>query len=134
MSRRLLQIINGAVALATVGLGTVQVFFGVRSPLYAAVNLPQSPILDSNLRFFGGMSLGLGLILLWLLSSIERRTLLFRAVWLCAFLGGVGRLISWPVVGSPSELLMGFTLLEVVGAPLLVYWQHRVAVSAVEAG
>lgn len=134
MSRRLLQIINGMVGLVTVGLGTVQVFFGVRSPLYAAANLPQFPILDSNLRFFGGMGLGLGLVLLWLLPSIERRTLLFRAVWLCAFLGGVGRLISWPVVGSPSEFLIGFTVLEVVGAPLLVYWQHRVAVSAVGAG
>lgn len=134
MSRLLLQIINGIVGLATVGLGTVQVLFGVGSPLYAAANLPQFPILDSNLRFFGGMGLGLGVVLLWLLPSIERRTLLFRVVWLCAFSGGVGRLISWPVVGSPSELLIGFTILEVVGAPLLVYWQYRLAVSAVTAG
>jgi hypothetical protein len=133
MSRRLLQIINGLVGALTVGLGTVQVSFGVRSPLYEPADLPPFPILDSNLRFFGGMGLGLGLILLWLLPSIERRTHLFRAVWLCAFLGGVGRLISWPIVGSPSGLLIGFTILEVLGAPLLVCWQHRVAVSAAAA-
>ena len=131
MSRRLLQIVNGIVGLVTVGLGTVQVIFGVRSPLYAAASLPDFPILDSNLRFFGGMGLGLGLVLLWILPSIERRSVLFRALWLCAFVGGVGRLISWQVVGSPSKLLIAFTLLEVVGAPLLVYWQHRVAVSSI---
>lgn len=66
MSRRLLQIINGVVGLVTVGLGTVQMFFGVSSPLYAPAN--------------------------------------------------------------------GFTILEVIGAPLLVYWQHQVAVSAAGTG
>ena len=130
MSRRLLQIVNGIVGLVTVGLSTIQVIFGVRSPLYAAASLPDFPILDSNLRFFGGLGLGLGLVLLWILPSIERRSLLFRALWLCAFLGGVGRLISWQLVGSPSDLLIVFTVLEVVGAPLLVYWQHRVAESS----
>jgi hypothetical protein len=133
MSRRLLQIINALVGLATVALGTTQLVFGVRSPLYAAADLPPFPILDSNLRFFGGLGLGLGLVLLFLLRSIERRTLLFRTVWFCAFLGGVGRLVSWQVVGSPSDLLVGLTVLEVVGAPLLVFWQHRVAVPVVGA-
>ena len=130
MSRRILQVVNGAIGLATVGLGSVQVFFGVGSPMYSAAALPLFPILDSNLRFFGGIGLGLGLTLLWLLPSIERRTTLFRAVWMCAFLGGLGRLVSWPIAGSPSDLLIAFTVLEVIGAPALVYWQSRVAVSA----
>lgn len=134
MSRRPLQIVNGLVGLATVGLGAIQVLFGISSPLYAGASIPSLPILDSNLRFFGGLALGLGLVLLWLLPSIERQGALFRAVWICAFLGGVGRLISWPAVGSPSELLLGFTVLEVLGAPALIYWQHRVAASALAAG
>jgi hypothetical protein len=129
MSRRALQIVNGLIGLATVGLGTLQLVFGVNSPRYAAANLPEFPILDSNLRFFGGMSLGLGLVLLWILPSIERQNALFRAVWICALLGGIGRLISVAAVGSPSHLLVGFTLLEVIGAPVLIYWQHQVAIS-----
>lgn len=129
-SRLGLQVVNGVVGLMTVGLGSVQLAFGVGSPLYAAANLPAFPILDSNLRFFGGLGLGLGLILLWILPSIERQTALFRGVWLCAFLGGIGRLISVAAVGSPSDLLVGFTVLEVIGAPLLVYWQGRVARSS----
>lgn len=129
MSRRALQVVNGLLGLATAGLGTTQLAFGVSSPLYAAAHLPHFPILDSNLRFFGGMGLGLGLILLWILPSIERQTALFRGVWVCALLGGLGRLVSVAAVGSPSPLLLGFTLLEVIGAPLLVYWQHRVALA-----
>lgn len=134
MSRLLLQIFNVVAGLATSGLGIMQMIYGVQSPLYAAIGIPQNPILDSNLRFFGGMSLGIGLVLLWLIPTIERQTLLFRAVWLCAFIGGAGRLISWQVIGSPSVMLIGFSLLEVAGAPLLVYWQHRVAKSVVGPG
>ncbi len=129
MSRLALQIVNGVVGLLTVGLGSVQVAFGVNSPLYAPANLPAFPILDSNLRFFGGMGLGLGLILLWIIPSIETHALVFRVVWLCAFLGGIGRLISVPVVGSPSSLLVSFTVLEVIGAPILIYWQYRISLA-----
>jgi hypothetical protein len=75
------------------------------------------------------MGLGLGLALLWMLPSIERQTALFRAVWICALLGGIGRLISVAAVGSPSHLLVAFTLVEVIGAPVLIYWQHRLATS-----
>lgn len=123
---------TGLVGLATVGLGILQVGFGVHSPLYASANLPDFPILDSNLRFFGGMGFGLGLFLLWIIPSLERQAVLFRAVWLCAFLGGVGRLISLAAVGSPSSLLIGFTVIEVIGAPGFIYWQHRLAQSSNE--
>ena len=132
MSKLLLQIINGLIGLLVVVLGTVQVVFGVNSPLYAEANLPAFPILDSNLRFFGGMGLGLGLILLWITPRIEHHRVLFIAVWLCAWIGGVGRLISWPIVGAPSTMLISFTILEVIGAPLLIYWQGKIAGSQID--
>ncbi|NIP92511.1 MAG: DUF4345 domain-containing protein, partial [Akkermansiaceae bacterium] len=74
-----------------------------------------------------------GLILLWILPTIERRTELFQAVWLCAFMGGVGRALSMVMVGSPPAPLVVFTVLEVAGAPVFVFWQKRVA-AAPEAG
>lgn len=127
MSRKLLQVANALVGVATVVLGATQLAFGSDSPLYAAMDLPAGALLDSNLRFFGGLGLGLGLILLWILPTIERRTELFQAVWLCAFLGGVGRALSMVMLGSPPAPLVVFTVLEVAGAPVFVFWQKRVA-------
>jgi len=130
MSRRALQLVNGLVALATLVLGSMQLALGVESPLYAHAGLPALPILDSNLRFFGGMGLALALAMLWALPSIERHATIVRIFWLCAVVGGVGRLVSAALVGSPSGLLVGVTILEVIGAPLIVHWHQRVAMAA----
>jgi outer membrane scaffolding protein for murein synthesis (MipA/OmpV family) len=94
--------------------------------------LPRSPLLDSNLRFFAGVWLGLGITMLWLVPSIERQGTLFRAIWGAIFLGGVGRLLSLASLGAPPASFIGFTILEIVGAPAFVYWQHRLARSEVK--
>ena len=95
--------------------------------MYSTLNLPQAPILDSNLRFFGGMGLGLGFGLLWVVPSIERRTTAFCLIWLCALLGGLGRVYSMMIVGLPAIPLIIFTLIEVPLVPAMIVWQHRVA-------
>ena len=126
MSRRLLQAATALVGIATVGLGTVQLLRGAASPMYAHLALPADPTLDSNLRFFGGLGLGLGIVLLLLVPRIERHGPVFAAVWLCTLVGGVGRLLSWALVGAPPIHLAAFTWIEVLGAPLFVLWQRSV--------
>lgn len=42
------------------------------------------------------------------------------------FLGGAGRLLSLSLTGMPVAPFVGFALLEVLGAPLFVWWQARV--------
>jgi hypothetical protein len=127
MERRALQIINAALALATIGLGALQLLAGSASPVYADLALPTSPLLDSNLRFFGGLALGIGITLLLITPRIERYSMLFTTCWACAFLGGVGRALSWASMGTPSLPLAAFTVIEVLGAPALIVWQRRVA-------
>ena len=129
MSRLLLQILTGLLALVPVVTGIITML-GVRDPLYASTDIPELPVLDSNLRFFGGVWLGLGIALLWLLPRIERETALFRAIWVTIFLGGIGRALSILLIDLPPTPFIGFTILELIGAPLFIYWQHRVAAAA----
>ncbi len=115
MSRLLLQICTAVLALVPISTGIISML-GVRDPLYRPLHLPEVPVLDSNLRFFGGVWLGLGLAMLWTVCAV--------------FLGGIGRLLSWLVIGAPPRPYIGFLLLEMVGAPLFIYWQSRVAQSS----
>jgi uncharacterized protein DUF4345 len=126
MLKLLLQICTAVLALIPIVTGIVTLL-GLKDPLYRPLPLPRSPILDSNLRFFGGIWLGIGLAMLWLVPSIEQQGVLFRALWGAVFLGGVGRILSWILIGAPPKPFIGFTLLELIGAPFFIYWQHRVA-------
>lgn len=124
MSLRQLQITTALLGAVPVATGVVTML-GLSDPLYAALALPRDATLDSNMRFLGGVWLGLGLSVWWLVPRIASQTALFRAVWLMIFLGGVGRLASLLIVGLPLLPFVGFTVLEIVGAPLFVWWQRE---------
>ena len=129
MSRRPLQIASGLLGVIPVVTG-VLTMMGLADPIYAAAGLPVHPLLDSNLRFLGGLWLVSGLAMFWLIPRIERETALFRALWLMVFAGGIGRLLSMAFVGPPSWPFIGFTLLEIAGAPFFIAWQARLAKGA----
>ena len=107
MSRFPLQVCTAVLAIIPIATGIVTLF-GVRDPIYRPLGLPRAPILDSNLRFFGGVWLGIGLAMLWLVPSIEHQGVLFRALWVAVFLGGVGRLLSRIMIGAPPRPSIGF--------------------------
>ena len=125
MNKHALQItvaVLGAIPVIT-GILTM---FGLSDPLYASAHLPANALLDSNLRFFGGTWLGLGLAVWWLIPAIEKRGSTFRILWGMIFLGGIGRALSMIFAGLPPAPFIGFTLLELLGAPLIVLWQYRI--------
>jgi hypothetical protein len=126
VSRRTLQITSGLLGVIPVVTGALTMM-GLADPIYAAAGLPAHALLDNNLRFFGGLWLVLGLALFWLIPRIERETALFRVLWLMIFAGGVGRLLSMAFVGMPPWPFIGFTLLEIAGAPFFIVWQARLA-------
>jgi len=129
VNRRPLQVVTGLLGIIPVVTG-VLTMMGLHDPIYAAAGLPAHPLLDSNLRFLGGLWLVLGLALFVLIPRIERETTLFRTLWLMIFAGGIGRLLSMHFVGVPPWPFIGFTLLEVVGAPFFIVWQTRLVSAA----
>jgi uncharacterized protein DUF4345 len=126
MSKRSLQIATGVLGTIPVVTGVIGMS-GLSDPIYASVGLPANAMLDSNLRFLSGVWLGLGLALYWLIPKIDKQTVLFRVIWGMIFLGGVGRLISMLFQALPPIPFIGFTILEIAGAPIFVLWQARVA-------
>lgn len=91
-SYRLLQGLTGVLALIPILTGAITMM-GVHDPLCAALDLPGNPLLDSNLRFLGGVWLGLGLAAFWMVPRLRAQTVLFRVVWGAIFIGGLGRLL-----------------------------------------
>jgi predicted membrane channel-forming protein YqfA (hemolysin III family) len=126
MNKRPLQIAICALGAVPVATG-VLTMLGLSDPIYSSAGIPANALLDSNLRFFGGLWLVLGLAVYWLVPRIEEQTALFRVLWLMIFAGGIGRLVSMVFVGLPPLPFVGFTVLEVVGAPAFIVWQSRLS-------
>ena len=126
-SRRSLQIVTAVLAVIPVMTGLIGLS-GLRDPLYSTA--VQNVFLDSNLRFYSGVWLGLGLALFWLIPQIEKQTVLFRFSWGAIFLGGIGRCLSMVLLAIPPTPFIAFTILEVIGAPIFVLWQRQVAHTA----
>ena len=62
MNKRGLQIAMAILGIIPIATGIVGLF-GLSDPIFANSGLPANPILDSNLRFFAGIWLGLGIAL-----------------------------------------------------------------------
>lgn len=116
----------GVVAVVT-GAFAMQ---GAGARVYAEAGVPVVPLLDSNLRFLGGLWLAAGIALLWLVPAIERQGVLFRALCGAIFIGGIGRVLSLLQVGVPSPVVVAVMVVELVAPPLLVLAQWRVARAA----
>ena len=124
MNKRGLQIAMAILGIVPIATGIIGMF-GLSDPIFANSGLPANTILDSNLRFFAGVWLGLGIGLYWLIPNIERQTVLFRALWGMIFIGGIGRLLSMFFLALPPLPFIGFTVLEIIGAPFFIWWQAQ---------
>lgn len=126
MTKRNLQIITAILAIVPILTGLIGML-GIHDPVYGEIETQNIVLLDSNLRFLNGVWLMLGIAVLSILKNIEKNTRIFRLVWAAIFLGGLGRLISIIYTGIPPGPFIGFTILEILGAPFFMYWQSKLA-------
>jgi hypothetical protein len=94
---------------------------------------PVSATLDSEYRYTHAMYFAAAPVLWATVPRVERQTTALRVVAGGIFLGGLVRLLSWREVGRPHPAVLGAAGLEILGVPVLLAWQHRVARLADEA-
>src|SRR3990167_8449384 len=119
MTRRLLQATTAVMALIPVATG-VLTMMGIYDPIYRTSGLPSDALLDGNLRFFGGVWLAPGLAMGPLVPRIERGGRLLGLWGGGCLVGGGGRALWWAFWGVPPAPFIGFTVLELVGAPAFI--------------
>lgn len=122
--RRILQSIVALLAAVPVLAGLGGIFKG---PAFLGVSAPWPADLDSHLRFLSGVLLIVGLAWYSCVPTIEAQTARFRLLGVMTVCGGLARLCSLGLAGSPSIGHLYGLLAELVLVPALVLWQARIA-------
>ena len=124
-----LPIVLAAIGLVAVITGARGLLAGVGDEFYAVKvsHIPGNTILDSNLRYFSGLWIGLGLIILSrIVPSRERQCVALTFVSVPIFLGGIGRVVSMALFGVPPIPFIVFTVLELL-FPLFILWWKKLS-------
>ncbi|WP_104524290.1 DUF4345 domain-containing protein [Blastococcus atacamensis] len=126
--RRGLQITMGALAAIPLASGLTGALLGPAS--LDTTGRPAHPDVESEYRYTHAIYAAVAPLIWSALPRVEREGTLVRVVSGALFLGGAARLLAWRKAGQPHLALVGGAALELLGTPLLVAWQHRVATRA----
>jgi hypothetical protein len=131
MNKRVLQTVLAILGLIPILTGGLDLVLGARSLHVAGSSMPLDTVndivLDSQIRFLAATWFGVGIILYWIIPSIDRQTTLFRLLMGGIFLGGIGRISSAILLGIPPVQFIIAIMLELVGVPILVLWQSALS-------
>jgi hypothetical protein len=120
--RRLLQATVAILCVVPLAAGGAGVLFG---PGMIASVAGAPVALDSHFRYLSGLLLGLGLVFLSCVPSIERKTARFRLAAVPVVCGGLARAASLAVMGVPTPWHLVGLAIELGAVPLLLLWQAR---------
>jgi hypothetical protein len=127
-SRRALQIVLGVLAAVPLASGLYGMLAGA-----AAWPFDQDDVtatLDGEFRFTNAFWFAAGLVVFKAIPRVERPTGMLRAALGTVFLGGLARLLAIAVHGVPHPVFLGALFIELVGVPVLLVWQARVAAAS----
>jgi len=140
ISKRLLQIFMGLNVLVAIYKGGAFVLLGIdAAPLMAGSDLmikvaePVRGLLDFWFRVMGWTWLGVGLMLGWIIPSIERHTAWFRFIMIALMGTGVGNLAAVLASGSLGDKAIEIVI-EITIPLACIAWQTQVANRSKAAG
>lgn len=129
ISKRSMQLILGLISMLALytsylgfAYGAVNWYYGFAAKQEYSKGLL---MLDSNVRFYSGLWLGVGIVLLWMIPRVEREKTTLRVIAVFFFFGGIGRLISLFTCGLPYSIYLIYVLIE-LSFPLITLWQKRI--------
>ena len=141
LNRRCLQVVAGLSAVHFVTGGGFYLWLGVAglslftpSPLPVDAADPMWANIDYMYRALAGIWLVLGIMLAWIVPTIEKQSAWFALIFLAVFAMGVGRMISLLSFGSTPGNSTGAMIAELVTPPVYVLWQRWVARSCATPG
>ena len=123
MKKRILQTILAIIAIVPIVTGLLGILPPGVSDKFYDISLNNTSqgniILDSNYRYYSGLWLGLGLVMLWIIPGVEKKRIPLRIISTMIFIGAIGRVVSMITFGLPNFLFIFFTVLELL-FPLLI--------------
>lgn len=123
LERRTLQAIIAVACLIPILIGLEGVLRG--AAMFRLAVVPAD--LDSHYRYLSGIFLMLGLAFASTIPAIEDQGRRFRLLGAMVVMGGLGRALSWAVVGAPGLGHRLGLVMELIIVPLLMLWQARIA-------
>ena len=124
MEKRALQLAVAVGSLVPIGAGAAGVLMGPHMLGSASV---VSGDLDSHFRYLSGLLLAIGLGYASTIPRIETHGGRFRLLTFIVVLGGLGRALSVLAIGIPPPAMAAALVMELLVAPGLALWQHRIA-------
>ena len=124
MLRRGLQVAVGIFGVVATVAGLVTVVAGAAGIVGGG---PVSPTVDSEIRFYSVWYVLVGLFALRAVPRVEVEGFTIRLIFGALFVGGLARLLSLAVAGSPHVLTYVLLGLELVIPPIVLPWQAAVA-------
>jgi hypothetical protein len=121
--RRALQVVIALASLIPICAGAAGIILG--PAMVGAGAVPTGA--DSHYRYLSGLLLGIGIGFATTIPQIERRTARFRLLTAIVVAGGIGRLVSLILRGTPDKPMLAALIMELVVTPALALWQARVA-------
>lgn len=124
LERRLLQLAVAIACLVPLSVGGASVLHG---PDAITRGLPYPASFDSHFRYLSGIFLALGIAFASCVPRIERSGARFQLLGWMVVAGGLSRILSLVLVGTPGFGHRFGLVMELGVVPLLMLWQARIA-------